>query len=190
MDVTNCAEIDLKYVLDSLARIWTTFDRSALRKPWQNVGLNTWDSLPVKETMSPEELRRVSDKLALAADSALISQWLRVDGSELGYGLLSDDEIIKKVTSEPIRELSDYDENLDDGTGNENDVDEDDSSRRHRRSNTQLNESTKTEAKTDFNSIDKPTAKRESTYLKFMIFTIHSFQDVCTMFCLKLFFFR
>lgn len=100
----NFKEIDINYVIESLSKIWSTFDRAVIRRAWKKIGLNTLDEFIASETNEKEEINRLAQSLGLTYESLI--DWLKSDETLLGYGILNDDEIVKKAKN-IVKEMDD-----------------------------------------------------------------------------------
>lgn len=87
-------ELDIKYVIENLSKIWSTIDRAVIHRPWKKLGLKIGDELETT-TNERNELKTLAESLQL--DQEALDRWLKIDDGLLGYALLTDDEIVKKV---------------------------------------------------------------------------------------------
>lgn len=91
-------------MIRSAVKIWDAMERSILCSLWHRIAYTSYHSQAVNSTsIQVEELKRFEEKFSMS-ESDLI-EWFNVDANIAGYGLLNDEQIVQKVTSDRKRKL-------------------------------------------------------------------------------------
>ena len=91
----------IKDVIYSISKIWYDFDQTFIRSAWHRLKFNQ-TSPQVIESVNSEELMSNFAKIGISVSDVKCNEWLTNDSNDLGFGFVTDTEIIDFVNRQEV----------------------------------------------------------------------------------------